>query len=80
MVRAIEDAVKVDRVELPAGSDGRDIFVQAGNQRNMPWAGFGRDSSMRHAKSAVIEDFGSEERSKRSWLLVCLGLGVRFWK
>lgn len=56
MPAPVEDAVKVDRVELPSSRYRRYIFVQARDQGDVAGAGFGRDTSVRHAESAMFQD------------------------
>jgi len=57
MPTAIEDGVKIDRIQLPAGSDCGDIFVQASNERNMTGPRFSGNAGMRNAEGALMEDF-----------------------
>lgn len=78
--RSVKDAVKIDRVELPAGCDSGDIFVQTSDQCDMARSGLGRDSSMRYAKCAIVENFGPQEGGKRPWFEVGICLGIRFGK
>lgn len=80
MTAAIEDAVEVDRVELPAGRDGRDILIEAGDQGDVARAGFGRDASVRDAESAFVENFGAQIRGEGPRDEVVIVLGVRLGK
>lgn len=57
MPRLVKDRVKVDGIELPAGGDGRDIFVQPRNERYMAGTGLGGDARVRNAKGTLVEDF-----------------------
>lgn len=67
MPASIEDAVEVDGVELPTSCDGGNVFVQAGDERDMAWSRFGGNASVGDAKGAVGEDTRPDERSKRAW-------------
>lgn len=53
MATGIEDAVKGDGVHLPALGDGRDILVEAGNERDVAGARFSGDSGVADAEGAV---------------------------
>ena len=61
MPAPVENAVEVDRVQFPAGGNGRHILVQACNQGNMARSGFGGDAGVRDTESAMFENSRSEE-------------------
>ena len=66
MLAPVEHAVEVHGVQLPPSCDGRHIFVQTGNERNMSGTRFGRDTGMGNAKGAMFENTRSEVRGKRT--------------
>lgn len=66
MPAAIEDTVKVDRVELPARGDGRDILVEAGDEGDMSGPRFGGDTGVRDAEGSMIKNSGAEEGCERA--------------
>lgn len=78
MTTAVEDAVKVDRVHLPASCDSRDVLVQAGDQCDMARTRLSRHAGVRHAKGTLVEDFGADKWSEWSRNEVGFGLGVGF--
>ncbi len=74
---AVEDAVKVDGVHLPASCDSRDVLVQACDQCDMARTRFGRHTGVGDAKGTLVEDSGADKRSEGSRDEVGFGLGVR---
>jgi hypothetical protein len=84
MSASVEHTVKVDGVQLPSCRDRRHILVQAGNERDVAWSGFGRDTGMRHAECAAFEDFGAKVGRKRARCAYVssesCGIRIGIWK
>ena len=77
MPATIEHAVEVHRVQLPAGGNSRNIFVETGDERNVAGARFGRHTCVGDTKRARLEDFGAQERRQRARGLCEIGDELR---
>lgn len=51
---AVENAIEVDRVHLPACRNGRDILVEAGNEGDMAGTRFGRNTGVGNAEASMF--------------------------
>ena len=76
MSTAIEHRVEIHRVQFPPGRNRRDIFVKTCNERDVPRARFSGHTCMRDPESAIIQDFGAEERCKMAGFEVLVELRV----
>lgn len=78
---AVEDAVEIDRVELPAGGDGGHVLIQAGYESNVAGPRLGGNAGVGDAKSAMFENTrtkkGSEwPRDQSVCVVLCARRGV----
>lgn len=80
MFAPVENTVEVDRVQFPPSSHRRHIFVEPCDESYMSRPGFGRDSSMRYAKSAMLEDAGAQKGGEGTGDEIRLVFWVWFWK
>lgn len=71
MSTSVEDAVEVDRVELPSCCYCCHVLVQPRDEGDMTGSGFGGDASMGDAESAMFEDSRAEERRHWGGILRC---------
>lgn len=76
MPAAVEHAVEIDRVELPAGGDCGHVLVEPRDECDVAGPGLGGHAGVRHTERAVLEDAGSEERGERARVEVVIGLWV----
>ena len=77
MTASVEDAIKIDRVELPASGHSGNILIEPGNQSNVARTRFGWHSGMRDAECAMFQNARSEERGKWSRAQVVVNAGTR---
>lgn len=78
MATPIENAIKINGVELPTRCDCGNIFVQASDKCNMTRARLCRNSRMGDTKRAMLEYSGAQKRGKRSGGEIFIRLGIWF--
>lgn len=78
MSTAIEDAVEIDRVQLPPCRDGRDVFIQSCNECYMSRSRLCGNACMGDAKGAMFKDSRAEEWRQRAGNFVVFRLWIGF--